>query len=586
MKNLKLSLLALTVLLSVLTANAAIHYVKEGGTGNGTSWVDASGDLQAVINAAQNLDKIFIAAGTYTPAEGTSFDFGAKQLFVYGAFAGTETSTTPPAIPDTTTYKTILCSSGDRVIYSNCDNEGFTLQGLRIQGGVTTNNSTGSGFGAGAYLFKATLRYCTVVNNSAFSSGGGIYIKQGWIRNCIVSGNICQAADAAGGGINGNILCGISDCIISNNSAGNGGGVWGKFARGITGSIISNNTCTSSGGGIYQKGLISQNNITNCIIENNTAGNQGGGIYLTQQSNEYIKMIGCTVRGNRVINANSSGGGICTSGNTRIVIKQCVIEGNSSAGNGGGVLLSTALMANCLIVNNTTAATGAGVRMEANTAGTFKSLLYNSTISNNTSTSAQAGAGISMRNAGCEIQNCIVWGNRNSYGASDVNTSGVGICAYSLFSEALTTDDNHNLNSNPLFVDAENGDFRLSSGSPAINAGSRNGISGVSGVDSDFFTHDLDGKARIVGTTVDMGAYEYSGTTGTDLAIDVQRKIWSSGNTLFIQSDKTDVLSVYAASGALYTQQIITEGQTIINDLPAGLYVAGFDNRTYKIIIQ
>jgi predicted outer membrane repeat protein len=583
----KTSLLVLAAFFSLSTTSAAaVYYVKEGGTGDGSSWANASGDIQAVIDAAQSLDKIFIAAGTYTPAADTYYDLKGKQLFIYGAFAGTETSTTPPAIPDTATYKTILQGNGERVFYSTCQSE-ITLQGLRIQGGVTTAASTGSGFGGGMNLNTANINYCTIIDNTAHSSGGGVYFIQGWIRNCIVSNNECLAADAGGGGVNGNILCGMANCIITNNKAANGGGAWGKFARGITNTTVSNNTCTLTGGGIYHKGIMSQNNITNCIIENNTAGNQAGGVYLTQQSTEYIKMIGCTVRGNSTTNANSSGGGVCTSGNTRIVIKECVIDGNSSVGNGGGVFLSTAVLVNSLVVNNTCSATGAGVRMEANSSGTYKSLLYNSTVANNSSTATQKGAGVSVRNAGCEIQNCIVWGNKNASGQNNLDLNGVGISAYSLFPEATAGDGNHNSNSDPLFADAANGNFLILPNSPALDAGSNTGITGVSGVDTDFWTLDVAGRARVVGAAIDMGAYEYAPglITGVSPTAELQNKIRSSGKTLFVQSDEAAVLSVYTLSGALYFRQTV-QGQTTVNNLPAGIYIAEYGKEKYKIVIQ
>jgi hypothetical protein len=59
-----------------------------------------------------------------------------------------------------------------------------------------------------------------------------------------------------------------------------------------------------------------------------------------------------------------------------------------------------------------------------------------------------------------------------------------------------------NFTSAPLFVDYAGGDLRLQTGSPCINAGNNAYAVG---------TTDLADQARIIGGTVDVGAYEYQG---------------------------------------------------------------------------
>ena len=61
-----------------------------------------------------------------------------------------------------------------------------------------------------------------------------------------------------------------------------------------------------------------------------------------------------------------------------------------------------------------------------------------------------------------------------------------------------------NFTNAPLFVNPATGDFHLQSNSPCINAGKNIYIP---------ITNDLDGNARIVGGTVDVGAYEYQTPT-------------------------------------------------------------------------
>lgn len=459
MKIKKLSLLMLAALLSALTANAQIHYVKEtaSGTGDGTSWENASDNLQAVITASTSGDTIFVAAGTYTPAENTAFVIGAKTLSIYGAFAGTETETTPPAVPDTTNNKTILQGNGNRVVDALTSNPTLTISGFCIQGGHTT------AAGAGINIRNGAISYCTVVGNtSTNNAGGGIY---------------------------------------------------------------------SSGGTAV---------ITNCLIVGNTS---------------------------------TGGGGVYAEG-TNVAVDRCIIKGNTSTNQGGGIALNNTTITNSLVVGNHAANNGGGIRTNGNSNPVF---VYNVTVANNTSAAANSGGGISSQNISHKITNSIIWGNTANSVTNDIQGGNDDSRNYCLYSGAVSTKGVGNIDSDPLFVDAANGNFRLSPGSPAINAGDATGVT---------WTLDLDGNPRIVGT-IDIGAYEYDDTsTGTDAAIDMQNRIWSAGNALFVQSGKKEVLSIYAVSGALYSRQITTEGQTTINNLPAGLYIAKFDNRTYKIVIQ
>ena len=50
------------------SVSAQTFFVKQGGTGNGTSWQDASGDLQQILAQATAGAEIWVAQGTYLPS--------------------------------------------------------------------------------------------------------------------------------------------------------------------------------------------------------------------------------------------------------------------------------------------------------------------------------------------------------------------------------------------------------------------------------------------------------------------------------------------------------------------------------------
>jgi hypothetical protein len=94
----------------------------------------------------------------------------------------------------------------------------------------------------------------------------------------------------------------------------------------------------------------------------------------------------------------------------------------------------------------------------------------------------QNSSGVMGLTANPPLSNNDVWGNAGgNYGLPDPTGTGGSISA------------------DPLFVDSIHANYRLAAGSPAVNTGS-NAIA--------WPVTDLDGKPRIIGGTIDMGAYE------------------------------------------------------------------------------
>ena len=151
------------------------RYVKTGGTGDGTSWVTASGTLQAMIDAVEvsGGGTICVASGTYTPIDiiqpGTprSAAFQMKNgVAIYGGFPNTGS---PSWIDrDWDTYKTILSGEigNPGTTTDNCYhvfhhpngtnlNASAQLDGFTITGGNA--NGTGWQNSGGGMIVRAAL---------------------------------------------------------------------------------------------------------------------------------------------------------------------------------------------------------------------------------------------------------------------------------------------------------------------------------------------------------------------------------------------------------------------------------------------
>jgi len=117
-----------------------------------------------------------------------------------------------------------------------------------------------------------------------------------------------------------------------------------------------------------------------------------------------------------------------------------------------------------------------------------------------TANSANLGAGVAQGMGMLVANNCIVYFNTADTG-ENYFLSGFGALNYCC-TTPMTTNGVGNITNAPLFVDYTNGNLRLQSNSPCINAGLNAYAPGPT---------DLDGNPRIVRGTVDIGAYEFQG---------------------------------------------------------------------------
>ncbi len=181
-----------------------------------------------------------------------------------------------------------------------------------------------------------------------------------------------------------------------------------------------------------------------------------------------------------------SGGGVWAE-SASAVVSNCVLAGNSASIYGGGAY--GGLLINCRLTGNSSAGTGRWTAPSGG--GAYFCTLNNCTLAGNSATSGGGGACYS------DLNNCIAYFNLGGMGPNYL---------YGSFNYCCTTplpSGDGNFTNEPLFFDTNNwGNLRLQSTSPCINAGLNAYVAGAT---------DLDGRARIVGGTVDTGAYEFQG---------------------------------------------------------------------------
>ena len=306
-----------------------IRYVKVDGTGKGTSWDDAMGDIQDAINSLAD-DKgtkgeVWVAEGTYMVTKRIDSSTGSPTsllmkdgISVYGAFAGGETTRAQRIAasvdlkPWGWKHETILKANGfnrkdaswsendeawniksssshvvwfaplpgGKAFSDNVYLEGFTIEGGSYQ--QQDDEIYEPQYGAGVYIndANAKMRYCTVrycnpgatKTPSQTPKGGGIYCKNG-----MTEGNLVYNCSAyQGGGIYIDEAGYVTRSMVTNCSANLGAGVYlygsvsgPAYYQILSTSVISNNTSTRNGA-VYVdgRGLVINNTITNNYTDN------------------------------------------------------------------------------------------------------------------------------------------------------------------------------------------------------------------------------------------------------------------------------------------------------------------------------
>ncbi len=241
------------------------------------------------------------------------------------------------------------------------------------------------------------------------------------------------------------------------------------------------------GGGLLATAM---QTIEDCIFIKNTAlpWGSGGGAMMTYIQGE---IRNCSFIDNQAF----SGGGLALWWGAETTADRLYARGNHALDHGGGFSIDNLpRFYNAIAWSNTAARYGGGISIANN------SIIWNATIEENTADID--GGGIYLSGNAARLSNISAWSNTPAqiFAATSQLPHRV---LYSIIPDNLPTNWITGINqyTNPLYRDANSGDFRLTAISPGLERG------GSSSWQSNAVDHA--GLARTVGPRVDVGAHEF-----------------------------------------------------------------------------
>ncbi|MEO1625976.1 MAG: choice-of-anchor Q domain-containing protein, partial [Bacteroidota bacterium] len=504
-------------------------FVRAAATGanDGSSWANAFTDLQLAIDRTAN-GQIWVAEGIYYPTQCNNCTTHDREqsfqlrdgLSLYGGFRGTESQLSER---DVTTYLSRL--SGDigqkgdstdnsyHVVVAEGSSSLSVLDGFVIEEG----NADAAGFNLGGGLYI----------NGSLGNTSSPYIGNCTFRNNYAGGGGAIGMDASAGGTT---APSIDVCTFEGNTASIGltsfgGAILGVGSQGaqvgpqISNCQFFNNLCGNDGGAIAFS--ISGDNsqlsaiINQSIFSNNTANDRGGAIWsrLTNRSRSALLIGKCQFVGNR---ASGEGGAIYnrisfeSRGNDQL--NNCIFSQNQSGKSAGAIYLrgsqqgnSTFRIVNSQLDRNRASTSGGAMYLDADefAPGTIDAEIINCSFANNRA-GGTAGSLFLEQGGGqltIDLYNSILWGGSIP---SIRNQGASGNVAHCILQEDLPSglaNEGNNLQEDPDYADADNGDLHLLRCSPAIDAGNNSLL-------SNLYRLDLGENDRIYDNRIDMGAYE------------------------------------------------------------------------------
>lgn len=511
---------------------------------------------------------IFISGHTYTEnlTVGLPLNFvgvGADSTIIDGRQLGRVFNIT--GIPDLVTFQDLTVQNGRITSGSGA---GIFASGMLSLTNVnvlsnTVSATSGNAFGGGVYatgdlavaggVFRNNLADTALATGTA--SGGAVYANgPARVAGAQIISNTANAyrdnptsySYCYGGGLYAAGVIALSDSTFTNNfikctDNGQGGGLYtsgeatvsgGRFEGKALETTLVNWYNIVAGGGMYAQGTsvitgtqfmrnrtksafpyaglgagfyaAADTQITGALFQENNAQGMGGGFG--------AENVSALITGTQFLsNTAGFGGGLGIFVGTGTVFNSTFVA-NSAANNGGAVFLQSyggsgnGRFINDLFIRND--ANDGAVLFNQDFYGISNILFQYATIvspAGSTKVGIRGGSSNSLR-----VEDSIL----NGYGTSINSDNGNVSSDYNLFYNAPMSEDpgpHSLLEVDPKFLDPQNDDYRLMTGSPAVNAG----------VAIPDVTFDLMGKGRSVLPT--LGAYEAA------VDIDLTNLVLSSG---------------------------------------------------------
>ena len=501
-----ITLILISVILCPITQGKII-YVDDDATGanDGSSFENAYTFLQEALASAKTAKKpveIHVARGTYKPSEGLA------------------------AIPEfdwrTTTFQLI--------------------NDVMLKGGY-------AGIG-GADPNERDLQVYETILSGDLNGDDGLNLA-GNSENCyhVVTGS---------GTDNTAVLDGFV-ITASNANTGTfpdprciGGGMYNSTGSPkISNCSFRNNSAFSGGAGMYN-GDDSNPLLETCSFIENVTNEDGAGMMNFMGSNPVL--TDCDFIGNR---AEDHAGGMLNVAESNPILDRCTFIANSagaeSQGHDGGGMFNdegSPRLTNCLFISNAAGRNGGAMHNR----GKSNPIILNCTFSENQAGSE--GDGIHNQNADTTLTNCILWANGSDQIHGDANVS------YSNVQGGFESEGN--IDADPLFANADNGDYHLKSQAGRWDPNSQSWVQDdltSPCIDAGDPNSDWSGEIWPHGERINMGAY--GGTRQASMSLETGGM--SLPHVAYIYSHKSEaaesfdsLLGAYGCSTTLFRLDDVT----------------------------